>query len=186
MLLRTLAPLGRVQVAAMGLWDKLTQLLSPAASPAPRLKEPTSGELTSPARPGIVIWDLENCSIPAGFSNQLPAIVRALRTTSGASRVVTAVATPVPAAVNEQLQLLLHCDVEVLTVMRPQRGSISEKKHSSADYLLKRVWLRCDVFVWFTCLRDGSTRSITCMTGLAEVLVDCLLGRSRDPDHLRC
>ena len=124
----------------MGLWDILTRLLTPSASPVLR-EDSSSKELPRPARPGIVVWDLENCSVPASFTKQLPTVVRALRSISGASRVITAVATPVSAAVNEQLQMLLHCDVEVLTVMRPERSASSERKHSSADYLLKRVRL---------------------------------------------
>ncbi|KAK9817638.1 hypothetical protein WJX74_010962 [Apatococcus lobatus] len=125
----------------MGLWDKLSSFLAPSAGPPPR-QEPRPGELARPAPPGIVIWDLENCGVPASFSKQLPAIARALRSTSGASRVVTAVAVPVSPSVTEQLQALVHCDVEVLTVMRPQKSATSEKKHSNADYLLKRALQR--------------------------------------------
>ena len=137
---RALRPIDRVESVTMGIWDKLTKLLAPSASPAPQ-KEPIARKNPLPSRPGIVIWDLENCSVPASFTTQLPGIVRALRSTCRASRVVTAVATPVTAAVSEQLQMLLHCDVEVLTVMRPERSASSEQKHSNADYLLKRVWL---------------------------------------------
>ena len=52
---------------------------------------------------------------------------------------VTAVAVPISPSVTEQLHVLSHCDVEVLSVMRPQKSATSEKKHSNADYLLKRV-----------------------------------------------
>ena len=129
----------------MGLWDKLTSFLAPSPDPSAR-KEPKARELATTAPPGIVIWDLENCGIPASFSKQLPAIVKALRSTSGASRVVTAVAVPVSPSVTEQLQALSHCDVEVLSVMRPQKPATSERKHSNADYLLKRV--RAEPGVW--------------------------------------
>ncbi|KAK9867156.1 hypothetical protein WJX84_004053 [Apatococcus fuscideae] len=94
------------------------------------------------APPGIVIWDLENCAIPARFNDQLPALVKALRSSYRASRVVTAAEIPATnTAKTDQLRTLSYCDVEVLTFLRPDSNS-SAKKHSSADYMLKRALQR--------------------------------------------
>lgn len=84
-----------------------------------------------------MIWDLENCPIPTGHSHQVPAIVKFLRSCFRASRVVTAAANPCSPGLTEQLRALTYCDVEVLTFFRP--AIASERKHSCADYMLKRV-----------------------------------------------
>ncbi len=94
------------------------------------------------APPGIVIWDLENCAIPARLNEQLPTLVKALRSSFRASRVVTAAEIPATGtAKTDQLRALSYSDVEVLTFLRPDSINTSAKKHSSADYMLKRV--RC-------------------------------------------
>ena len=108
----------------------------PASSSYERERAPEDGRA---APPGIVIWDLENCAIPARFNDQLPALVKALRSSYRASRVVTAAEIPATnTAKTDQLRTLSYCDVEVLTFLRPDSNS-SAKKHSSADYMLKRV-----------------------------------------------
>ncbi len=93
-----------------------------------------------PLSQGIVIWDLENCGIPACYTPHIPSLVRALRSTFLASRVVTTAAvSPSTVGLTEQLRAVSHCDVEVLTFVRPAKSSITAKKHNNADYLLKRV-----------------------------------------------
>ena len=99
------------------------------------------------APPGIVIWDLENCAVPARCNEQLPALVKALRSSFRASRVVTAAEIPATnKAKTDQLRALSYSDVEVLTFLRPDTVNSSETKHSSADFMLKRV--SCEIMSW--------------------------------------
>ena len=102
--------------------------------------EPKGTSANSAAPPGIVIWDLENCTVPTRLNQQLPLLVKALRSAFRASRVVTAAEIPTSdKGTVEQLRALSYCDVEVLTFLRPDKAASSAKKHSSADYMLKRV-----------------------------------------------
>lgn len=67
-------------------------------------------------------------------------MVKALRSSFRASRVVTAAEIPATnKAKTDQLRALSYSDVEVLTFLRPDTVNSSEKKHSSADFMLKRV-----------------------------------------------
>lgn len=120
------------------MWDCLTCLFSSKADH----KVAEAADTFDTVSPGIVIWDLENCAVPARYLEQLQALVKATRASFKASRVVTAVATPPSdAGVLAQLRELSYCDVEVLSFLRPQKPFSSASKHSSADYMLKRVCL---------------------------------------------
>ena len=123
----------------MGIWSQLTGL----CSAKPEVKQdrlPNPLESSPIVSPGIVIWDLENCAVPASYLSQLPTLVRAMRIAFRASSVVTAAAMPPSdAGIIEQLRALSHCDVEICSYFRPERCSGSASKYSSADYVLKRV-----------------------------------------------
>lgn len=122
--------------SAKGFWEDLASFLNCRSEGRQRILEAQSPG-SVPA--GIVIWDLENCPIPTGYSHQVPAVVKVLRSHFRASRVVTAAANPCSSGLTEQLRALTYCDVEVLTFFRPVNASASENKHSCADYMLKRV-----------------------------------------------
>lgn len=122
----------------MGMWNCLTCLFSSQANHTVAKAADTFDTVST----GIVIWDLENCGVPARYLEQLPELVKATRAAFHASRVVTAVATPpADAGVLAQLRELSYCDVEVLSFLRPEKSNSSASKHSSADYMLKRVRL---------------------------------------------
>lgn len=123
-----------------GFWKLVAKLAGQSQPSGGKSKEKSPEPPFPGAPPGIVIWDLENCGIPASCTPGIPTLVRALRSAFHASRVVTAAAVPPSTTgVTEQLRALSYCDVEVLTFVRPDKSSITARKHSSADYMLKRV-----------------------------------------------
>ena len=135
-------------------WGRLWNCLRPESqlisSGLPRklpLTKPQQG------KPSHIFWDIENLKLPADIKKHGPRFISHLRVFFSASRIITAVENPLvePATSHFLSVASSHCNVEVLSYIRPQL--INSSLRQTADYQLKQVPTHCTIVLLFTLLK---------------------------------